>query len=228
MLSKPIQHTVFTPTLASGGSGENGVSTGTTTIGIVCKDCIVLAADRRATAGHMIVNKNIDKVRPVTKHIGVTFAGSVSDIQLLFKYLSAELKLKEMRSGREPTVKEAANLLSAWTYNLLRSSYGVAHFLVGGYDPKGPRLFDVWPDGSSTEIDDFISSGSGSIFALGVLENKYKKNMGRDEGVKLAVEAMNASLARDSASGNGVNVYVIDKNGAERVVSREVATTVSQ
>lgn len=226
MLNRPINHTVFTPT-AAGSANGNGISTGTTTIGIVCKDCIVLAADRRATAGTMIVNKNIDKVRPVTKHIAITTAGSVSDIQLLFKYLSAELKLKEMRMGRETSVKEAANLLSAWVYNLIRSSYGIAHFLVGGFDPSGPRLFDIYPDGSSTEIDDYITSGSGSVFALGVLESKYKKNLSREESVKLAIDAMNASLARDSASGNGINVYVIDKNGAERVVAKEVSTTIN-
>jgi proteasome beta subunit len=218
----PIQHTVFTPDLrTAGGEIDGGLKTGTTTIGIVCKDCVVLAADRRATAGNLIANKKTEKVRPVTRHIGITIAGSVSDLQRLYKYLTVELKLKEMRDGREATVKEAASLLSTWVYHLIRSSYGIAHFLVGGYD-SAPRLYDVYPDGSSMEMDDYVTSGSGSVFALGVLENKFKPGLSREDGVKLAVEAMSASLARDSASGNGIDVYVIGKDGAEKVVSKAI------
>ena len=223
---KSIQNTVFTPELTSSGDSSNKLKTGTTTLGLVCKDCVILAADKRATAGHLIVNKNISKVFPVTKHIGVTTAGSVSDIQLLYKYLSAELKLKEMRGGREATVKEAANLLSAWVYQLIRRSAGIAHFLVGGHDTQ-PRVFDVYPDGSITEHDDYVASGSGSLFALGVLENKYKKGMGKDEGVKLALEAINAALARDSGSGNGCDVFVITKDGHEHAVAKSIATTLN-
>jgi proteasome beta subunit len=223
---KAVQHTVFTPTLqvhsTGNGTAEN-LKTGTTTLAIICKDCVVMAADKRATAGNMIVDKKVEKVRPVTKHIVVTTAGSVSDIQLLYKYLSAELKVKHLRAGKEATVKEAANLLSGWVYSLLRSSYGIAHFLVGGYDDK-PQLFDVYPDGSVTELDDYVASGSGSVFALGVLESQYKKNMTMDEGVQLALKAINTALARDSASGNGIDVYVIDRNGQRKTVTRSVST----
>ena len=218
-----IKNTVFTPTL-SANAGES-LKTGTTTVAIVCKDCVIMAADRRATAGTMIANKAIEKVKPVTKHIAVTTAGSVADLQLLYKYLSAELKVKHMRGGREATVTEAANLLSGWVYHLIRSSYGVVHFLVGGFDDKA-HVFDIYPDGSITEVDDFIASGSGSVFALGVLESQYKKNMTQEEGLKLIVTAVNASLARDSASGNGIDVYVIDKAGNRKVISKTVSTTV--
>lgn len=225
MLGRQIQNTVFPPVLSpANGSSTDRLSTGTTTLGVVCKDCVILAADKRATAGNLIVNKNVEKVFPVTTHIGVTIAGNVSDIQLLTKHLSAELKLKEIRTHRESTVKEAANLLSAWTYNLIRTSYGITHFLVGGYD-KAPAIYDVYPDGSVTEVEDYVTSGSGSLFALGVLESRYKKGITREEGIKMVVDALNASLARDTGSGNGFNVYVIDKNGAEKVLSKDVLTT---
>lgn len=219
-----IKNTVFTPALSKSAGEAGGLKTGTTTVAIVCKDCVVMAADRRATAGTLIADKNVEKVKPATKHIVVTTAGSVSDLQLLFKYLQAELKLKQMRAGREATVREAANLLGAWVYQLIRSSGGVAHFLVGGYDEK-PQLFDIYPDGSIMEQTDYITSGSGSVFALGVLESQFKKNMTGEEGVQLIQKAINASLARDSASGNGYDVYVIDKAGNRKVVSRTVATT---
>jgi proteasome beta subunit len=219
-----IKNTVFTPTIV-GGSDASSLKTGTTTLGLVCKDCVIMAADRRATAGNMIADKAVEKVKPVTKHICVTTAGSVSDLQLLFKYLSAELKIKHIRGGREATVREAANLLNNWVYNLIRSTGGVAHFIVGGFDEK-PQLFDVYPDGSLMEQNDYVASGSGSVFALGVLESQYKKNMTQEEGLALTLKAMNAALARDSASGNGVDVLVIDKNGNRKIASKSVNTTV--
>lgn len=223
MLRESIKNTVFTPNISLTGS-EPGLKTGTTTVGMICKDCVIMAADRRATAGNLIADKTVEKVKPASKHIVVTTAGSVSDLQLLFKYLTAELKVKHIRAGREATVREAANLLCTWIYNLIRSTGGVAHFIVGGFDEK-PQLFDIYPDGSIMEQAEFIASGSGSVFALGVLESQYKKNMTQEEGVALILKAVNAALARDSASGNGVDVYVIDKNGNKKVASRTVLST---
>jgi proteasome beta subunit len=224
MLQNPeLRNTIFVPHAAEKGSAE-GLKTGTTTIGIVCKDCVIMAADRRATSGNMIADKAVEKVKPVTKHIVVTTAGSVSDLQLLYKYLTAELKLKHIRTGREASVKETSNLLATWVYSLIRSSGGITHFLVGGYD-EGPRLYDVYPDGSMMEHPDYVSSGSGSVFALGVLEAQFKKNMSQDEGVQLVLKAVSAALARDSASGNGVDVYVIDKNGNQKTVAKTVNNT---
>ena len=70
------------------------MKTGTTTVGLVAKDCIVLAADKRATAGHFIAGKKVDKVLPVSDSMAVTTAGSVSDIQLLVKLIEEVGKAK--------------------------------------------------------------------------------------------------------------------------------------
>jgi len=202
------------------------MKTGTTTVGLVCKDCIILAADMRATAGYLIANKKTEKVVQITDKIAMTIAGSVSTIQMLEKYLKSELKLKHIRTGREATVKEAVNLMRNWVYTIIRQSYmmDVSHFLMGGVDHHGLHLYDLFPDGSLTEIDDFISSGSGSVYVLGMLENNYKKDLSQEEGIKLAVDAIDAALQRDIASGNGVNVFVIDKEGARKVLTKEVNT----
>ncbi len=200
------------------------LKTGTTTVGILCKDAVVLAADMRATAGTLIVDKKISKVVPITDAIAVTTSGSVSDLQLLIKYLKAELKLREIRASRPNTVKEAAHLLSAWVYSLLRSNYGVCHFVLGGYD-KQAEVYDIFPDGSLTPVKDYVASGSGSIVAYGVLEDAYKEGLSADEGVKLATRALNAALQRDSASGNGINVFVIDKDGMRKVLTKELNTS---
>ncbi len=201
------------------------LKTGTTTVGIVCKDGIVLAADKRATAGHMIVDKRADKVHVISDDFAVTIAGTVSDAQLTIKLIRAELKLKEVRTYKKPSAKEAANLLGGILFSSIRRPSmlpGIAHFLLGGKDVHGLHLYDLFPDGSITRITDFISSGSGSVFAYGVLETQYKKDMTTDEAVALAVKAVNTALQRDSASGNGIDVIVINEKEIKRVMHKEI------
>lgn len=203
------------------------LNTGTTTLGLMCKDCVILAADKRATAGNFIANKNVDKVLPITEKIAITTSGVVSDIQLMAKLLKAELKLKNIRSDREPTVKEAAHLLADMVYNNVRkfsSIPGITHFLLGGAD-RELRLYDVYADGSITDVDDFVSSGSGSVMAYGVLEAYYKKEMTEAEGVEMALKAISAAIQRDSASGEGIDVYVITKSGIKKAAAKKMNKT---
>ena len=205
---------------------KNMLNTGTTTMGIVCKDCIVLAADKRATAGYMVVNKDIKKVEKLNNRFALTMAGTVSEAQLLIKVIKAQLALKENQTNRNTTVKEAANMLAGMLYNSIRTPsmiQGVAHFLLAGID-KNIELYDLYPDGSISKITDFVSSGSGSVYTLGVLESAYKKDMTQKEGVELAKKAINASLKRDAMSGNGFDIAVIDKNGVEFVETGSINT----
>ncbi|MGV8169580.1 MAG: proteasome subunit beta [Candidatus Nanoarchaeia archaeon] len=196
---------------------DSYLKTGTTTVGIICKDAVVLAADKRATAGNLIASKDIEKVIEITPTMALTTAGTVSDIQLLVKYLRAELKLKDVRTGRKSTVKEAANLLANMNYNNLRANYGICHFLFAGVEEtNGGQLYDVYADGSLTPIKNFVASGSGSVFALGVLEDSWKKDMTPEQAVDLAMRAVNSALQRDSASGEGVDVFIIDKKGIRK------------
>ena len=200
------------------------LKTGTTTLGLVCKEGLVLAADKRATSGYLIAWKKFDKIMQVTNNIAVTVAGTVSDVQLLTKYLKAELKLKDIRTGRETSVKEAANLLANFVYSNIRKLSlipGISHFIIGGKDSSGFHLYDLSPDGSIVEVDDYISSGSGSVMVFGVLETLYKKGLSIDEGVKLAAKCVNAAVQRDIASGNGIDIITITKDGIKKVFSKE-------
>jgi len=201
------------------------IKTGTTTLGLVCKDGLVLAADRRATSGYLISYKKFEKIIAITENIAVTVAGTVSDVQLLTKYLKAELKLKDIRTGRETTVKEAANLLANFVYSNIRKFSiipGISHFIIGGKDSSGFHLYDLSPDGSIVEVDDYISSGSGSVMVFGVLETLYKKGMSVDEGMKLAAKGVNAAVQRDIASGNGIDIISITKDGIKKIFSKEL------
>ena len=202
---------------------EQPVKTGTTLVGIMCKDGVILAADKRATAGNMIVQKKADKLHKLADRMMTGQTGMVSDAQLYTKLAKAEIKLKDIQTARSTKVREAANLLASMTYaNIRRPSMvpGIVAFLLGGYDENGPHLFNIGVDGSMTEVDDYESDGSGSVFALGVLEANFRKGMSADEATALAIQAVNAAMQRDSASGNGIDVYLITEKGIKHMFTK--------
>ena len=209
---------------------ENVLKTGTTTLGLICKEGIVLAADRRATMGNYIADKKAQKIHQVSDNIALTIAGTVSDAQLLVKLIQSEMRLKSIRTGKGAIVKEVANLSARLVYNNIRQMSmipGITQFLMGGKDMYGFHLYDIFVDGSITECDDYVSSGSGSVMAYGVLETLYKKDLSVEEGVKLAVKALNAALQRDSASGSGYDVVTITEKGFQKVIAKEIDSRIS-
>ncbi len=206
---------------------EKLVKTGTTTVGIVCSDGIVMAADKRSTAGYMVANKRQKKIVQISDNMAVTQAGLVSDAQLLSKLIKAEIKLKDIQTRRHTTVKEAANLLAGMLYQNIRKMSmvpGIVGFLLGGFDNKGPQLYELGVDGSVTKFEDFASDGSGSVFALGVLETLYQEGITVDEGVKLAAKAVNAALKKDIATGNGIDIISLTSEGFKHIMTKVVNT----
>ena len=208
---------------------KNIARTGTTTVALVCKDGVVLAADKRVTMGGegalFIGHKKFDKILFITDNIAATTAGNVSDVQLIIKLTREEMKIKHLRTKIEPGVRETANLFGMLTYENIRKFspiIGISAFLVGGVDDKGFWLFEVVPDGSVVEHKDYVSDGSGSVVAYGVLEDAYKESMLLDDAIKLAVRAVSAAMQRDTASGSGIDVVVVDKKGARKFLEDEV------
>lgn len=205
---------------------------GTTTIGIVCKEGIILAADKRVTLGGSLVsNKKIEKIVKITDDIAITTAGMVSDIQLIAKLFKAELNLKKIRTDKSATVKEAANLLAMLVYQNIRKFspiLGVTGFLIGGRDQSGFYLYEIGPDGSSLINDDYATEGSGMVMAFGVLDTLYRKDMTIAEGIRLGVKAINAAMQRDTATGEGIDVITITKDGVKKVLTRRVEYKVEE
>ena len=203
---------------------KKGIKSGTTTVGIVCKDGVVLAAEKKATMGYMVASKEDVKIEKIMPHIAITQAGMVGDIQALTRYLRAEARLFELTNRRRIPVRAAATLLSnilyqgRWTF----FPYYV-QIILAGYDEKGPGLFILSADGSRLEDKKFFSTGSGSPMAFGVLEALYKEEISLDEGKKLAVQAIKSAIERDIASGGkGIDVAIIDKNGFRMLKKEEV------
>ncbi len=194
---------------------------GTTTVGLVCKDGIVIAADRRASMGNLVANKNTEKVLPITDRIVLTIAGSVGDAQILVKYLKNEMKFYEIQHERKPTVNICSSLLS----HILFSGKGFfpyyVQLIMAGVDEKGFHLISL-DAGGGLIPDEYISTGSGSPVAYGVLERGYKKGMSLKEGIKLAIDAILAATERDVYTGNGILVYTITKEGYKKLSEEEV------
>lgn len=198
------------------------LKTGTTTVGIVCKDGIVLAAEKKATLGYLVASKDDIKIVQVMPHIGMTQAGAVGDIQALVRYLKAEATLYELRENKRISVNAAATLLANIMYGGRWFPYMV-QIILAGYDDKGPQLFILHPDGSKLEEKKFFSTGSGSPMAFGVLEVLYKDGLTVEEAKHIAVKAVKAAVERDIASGGkGIDVAVIDKNGFKMLSEEEV------
>ncbi len=207
------------------------VKKGTTTVGIVCRDGIVLAADKRATAGGgIILNKDVQKVFKLTDDLAVTIAGTVSDIQLITKLIKAEVELKTIRTGKKPQVKEVANLMGSIIYQNIRKFSaipGITAFLLAGRDQSGLHLYELSPDGTVMKQEKYMADGSGFMYALGVLDTSYKPEISVQEGVKLAVQAVNAALQRDASSGEGIDVLTVTKDGAKIVLAKRLDTNIT-
>ena len=201
--------------------------TGTCTVGIVCKDAIILAADERISGGEGLIMGRIKKIVKLTDNIVVTTAGNVSDIQYVIRLARAELELKRVKAKKLPTVKEAANLFASLCYENIRkfsTVVGISHFIMGGKDSNGYFLYDITPDGSVVEEKKFATSGAyGSIIGLGLLDNEFKANSTPEEGKKIAIKVITTAIKRDATVGEGIDVVVIDKNGVSEIKEEKIA-----
>lgn len=187
---------------------------GTTTIGIVFKDGVILATEKRATMGYMIASKKAKKVYKVADRIGMTTAGGVGDAQQLARILTVECNLYQIRRSRSITVGASATLLSNHL-NQNRSFPYYVQLLVGGFDDKGPSVYSVDAMGGATREEEIVATGSGSPMAYGVLEDRFRKDMNEDEAIDIAIRALKSAMKRDAGSGEGIHVVVITKDKYE-------------
>ena len=207
---------------------KNFLHSGTTLVGVVCKDGIVMGSDRQSTAGNLVVGKNVQKSIQINDYLVISATGMVADIELQKKVIRAELKLKELKSKRRPTVREAANLIGMMTYRNIRQPSMVPSIvgtLVSGFNEDGTfELYTIEPAGTAMKVEDYDANfGSGMPYVLGFLEREYKKDITIEEGIKLAVESLKSSTQRDTGSGFGIDVFAITKNKISHEVAQEIA-----
>jgi len=193
---------------------DKRLKTGTTTVGLVTKDSVVLAADMRASMGHLAYDEEVNKIYKIADNVALTIAGSVGDALTLVRFLRSHAKLFEIERETKITPKAIATFAS----NILNSNRFYpfyVQFIIGGINQK-PELFDVDPSGGLLERKQFAVTGSGTELAMSVLDQNYNENLSTEQGIELAVRAVKASKKRDIYSGGiAVKVTVIDKNGVK-------------
>lgn len=194
---------------------------GTTTVGAVCTDGVILATDTRATMGNYVASKQAKKVYRITNRLGMTIAGGVAVAQRVVDILKVNAQLFELEKDRPMPVRAAARLVS----NVLFSNRSVGmplplQAIIGGFDETGPHIFNLDPFGSLTE-EKVLSTGSGSPFAYGVLEDRYQEGSTVDDMMPVVVKAVDSAMKRDVASGDSFDVAVITSEGYRELSQEE-------
>jgi proteasome beta subunit len=184
---------------------------GATTVGVIFKDGVILASEKRVSYGYLVVSKTGKKVFRITDHIGAACAGLVSDMQVLIREVEAYGNLFNLDVGRPMSVRSAAKLMSSLLFSR-RLAPLITQTIVGGVDKEGPSLYSLDPLGSVLP-DKYTVVGSGTEIAVGVVEEGYKDNMGLEEAKELVVRAMRSAVSRDVMSGDGIDFLIITKNG---------------
>ncbi|MEM2226803.1 MAG: archaeal proteasome endopeptidase complex subunit beta [Candidatus Bathyarchaeia archaeon] len=193
-------------------SREYPIIPGATTIGLVFKDGVVLASERRVSYGYFVVSKSGKKVFKITDNVGVAYAGIVADMQMLTRESAAYANLYFLERGRRASVRNVAKILSNILFSMRLFPY-LAQAIVGGVDEEGPSIYTLDPLGSLLR-DDYASVGTGSEIAIGVLEAEYKNDMSAGQAVELVKKATKAATARDVGSGEEMDLLIITNEGS--------------
>ncbi|MDH5807210.1 MAG: archaeal proteasome endopeptidase complex subunit beta [Candidatus Methanomethylicaceae archaeon] len=184
--------------------------TGATTIGILCKNGVVLASEKRISYGYSLMSKAGKKVFLINNRIGVAFAGLISDAQAVLRRLAMEIRLYELEKDTKMSVRAAAKFLA----NLLYSQRFFPVFtetIIGGFDEEGFKLFILDQLGSLIE-DKYAAVGTGAALAISIIEGSYKEDMTIEEARDLAIKSMKAAISRDVVSGDGIDLVIISNN----------------
>lgn len=192
---------------------------GTTTVGLVCRDGVILASDTRVSMGSYVAHKHGKKIYQIADHLAMTISGSVADAQRTVEMLKSNSDLYRLDIGRPMPVRSAARLVA----NLLFSSRGlplIAQVLIGGVDDTGPHIFSLDPFGSLTE-ETCVATGSGSPIAYGVLEDEYQEDKYSKDVLPIIVNSVNSAMKRDTASGDSFDVSVITEEGYKELSEEE-------
>ncbi|PKI84426.1 proteasome endopeptidase complex [Malassezia vespertilionis] len=185
-------------------------STGTTIVGLVYKDGVVLGADTRATEGSIVADKNCEKIHYITDNIRCCGAGTAADTEFVTNMISSNMQLQELSSRRRARVVGAMTMLKQHLFQY-QGHVGAA-LVLGGYDCTGPQLFTIAPHGSTDKLP-YVTMGSGSLAAMSVFESGWRADMEEQEAVDLVVAAVESGIFNDLGSGSNVDVCIIrEKN----------------
>lgn len=196
------------------------IKKGTTTVGIVCNDGVVMGADARATMDTFIASSEAVKIYRINEGLAMTIAGSVGDAEYLVNIVKAQDEMYKMEEGKPLTPTSAKQLLLFILQENKMMPYWV-QLVLGGYNRGNQEIFNIDPLGGYTKESKFTATGSGSLTALGYIEGIYDQNMTSQEAVKHVAKALKIAMKRDSATGDGTKIISITKKGGFKEYSKE-------
>ncbi|EPY35086.1 20S proteasome subunit beta 2 [Strigomonas culicis] len=191
------------------------LKTGTTIVGVVFKDGVVLGADTRATEGNIVADKRCRKIHYMAPNMMCCGAGTAADTEAVTNMISSELALHRLETGKQSRVSEALTLLKRHLYRY--QGHVSAALVLGGVDIGGPYLATIAPHGSTDRLP-YVTMGSGSIAAMAAMETGYKDNMTVEEAKALVASSIRKGIFNDPYSGTQVDVCVITKNKTELII----------
>ncbi len=183
---------------------------GATVVGISYNNGVILAAEKRISFGNFVVNKNMKKTFPVTDHVGAACAGMVADMTVLVRQVEALAKIRKLETRREVAPNSIAKLMSVIMFER-RYFPLLTQVIVGGVNDK-PEIYTLDPLGSVLP-DVYAAVGTGAEMALGIMDAEFKPGMTEEKARELAVRAVKSAIQRDAASGDGIDVLYVTKNG---------------
>jgi 20S proteasome subunit beta 2 len=184
--------------------------TGTTIVGIVYKDGVVLGADTRATGGAEVVDKNCEKIHYLAPNIWCCGAGTAADTEKTTELIASNLELLRLSTGTQSRVITALTLTKRMLYRY--QGHVSAALVMGGVDVHGPHLYSIHPHGSTQRLP-YTTMGSGSLAAMAVFESRYTEDMEEEPAKQLVRDAIRAGIFNDLGSGSNVDVTVIRRGG---------------
>nr|XP_023651936.1 proteasome subunit beta type-7-like [Paramormyrops kingsleyae] len=190
------------------------LKTGTTIAGVVCKDCVVLGADTRATSSEVVADKMCAKIHYYSPSKYCCGAGTAADTEKTTELLSSNLAIFSLNSGRNPRVVMAMQILQDLLFRY-RGQIG-AHLILGGVDCAGSHLYTVGPYGDMDKVP-YLAMGSGDLPAMGILEDGFRANMELDAAKTLVRDAIHAGIMSDLGSGNNIDMCVITRQGVDYI-----------
>lgn len=191
------------------------MSTGTTIVGVVCKNGIVLGADTRATGGSEVADKNCEKIHYLAPNIYCCGAGTAADTEKTTELIASKLELLRLSTATQSRVVTAVTMLKRMLFRY--QGHVSAALVLGGVDCTGAHLYHVYPHGSTSKLP-YVTMGSGSLAAMAVFENGWREDMEEADAITLVKDAILAGIFNDLGSGSNCDITVIRKEGeTERI-----------
>eukprot|EP01135_Chromosphaera_perkinsii_P007951 Nk52_evm23s1073 gene=Nk52_evmTU23s1073 len=197
------------------------VKTGTTIVGLVYKDGVVLGADTRATEGPIVADKNCEKIHYLAPNIRCCGAGTAADTEFVTRMIESNLELHSLHTGRPCRLVTACRMLKQYLFKY--QGHVSAALVLGGVDINGPHLYSIYPHGSTDKLP-YVTMGSGSLAAMAIFEDKFRPNMELEEAMDLVKEGIRSGIFNDLGSGSNVDLCVITKEGQKMYRNYELAS----